>query len=117
MQVIFCINFLFQTHIFFILFFIRQEREQTAALRLQQDEAYLESLRADQEKARKRQLEEEAQMKLVDEERQLEELQNEQKERLKRLKVEYSEKIPQVNIIFYIIILKNSCIIFFNLLI
>lgn len=43
------------------MFSPREERNQTQVLRQQQDEAYLESLRADQEKDRKKREEEEQQ--------------------------------------------------------
>lgn len=43
------------------MFPLREERNQTQVLRQQQDEAYLESLRADQEKDRKKREEQEQQ--------------------------------------------------------
>ncbi|KAK7068484.1 FAS-associated factor 2 [Halocaridina rubra] len=73
----------------------RQERELTAALRLQQDEDYQESLRADQEKERKRQLErEEVERKELEEKQKFEEQQR-QKDNIRRLKVELVDRIPQ----------------------
>ncbi|XP_066972094.1 FAS-associated factor 2 [Macrobrachium rosenbergii] len=72
----------------------RQERELTAALRLQQDEDYQESLRADQEKERKRQQErEEVERKELEEKQKVEEQQR-QKDNIRRLKIEMVDRIP-----------------------
>ncbi|XP_071523686.1 FAS-associated factor 2 isoform X2 [Panulirus ornatus] len=73
----------------------RQERELTAALRLQQDEDYQQSLRADQEKERKRQQEREEAERRELEEKQKEEDQQRQKDNIRRLKVEMVDKVPQ----------------------
>ncbi|KAG7161350.1 FAS-associated factor 2-like [Homarus americanus] len=73
----------------------RQERELTAALRLQQDEDYQESLRADQEKERKRQQEREEVERKELEEKQKEEDQQRQKDDIRRLKVEMVDRVPQ----------------------
>ncbi|XP_063602128.1 FAS-associated factor 2-like [Penaeus indicus] len=73
----------------------RQERELTAALRLQQDEDYQESLRADQEKERKRQQEREEIERKEMEEREREEEQRREKDNIRRLKMESVDKIPQ----------------------
>ncbi|KAK8750655.1 hypothetical protein OTU49_014941 [Cherax quadricarinatus] len=73
----------------------RQERELTAALRLQQDEDYQESLRADQEKERKKQQEREQAERIELEEREKEEDQQRQKDNIRRLKVEMVDNVPQ----------------------
>ncbi|KAK4306942.1 hypothetical protein Pmani_021265 [Petrolisthes manimaculis] len=73
----------------------RQEREMTAALRLQQDEDYQMSLRADQEKERRKQQEREEAERKVEEERKIEEERQREEDNIKRLKVEWQERIPQ----------------------
>lgn len=73
----------------------RQERELTAALRLQQDEDYQESLRADQEKERKKQQEKEEADRKELEEKQKEEDQQRQKDNIRRLKMEMIDKVTR----------------------
>lgn len=75
----------------------RQERELTAALRLQQDEDYQESLRADQEKERKKQQEKEEADRKELEEKQKEEDQQRQKDNIRRLKMEMIDKVTRVS--------------------
>uniref|UniRef100_A0A8C5L1C6 FAS-associated factor 2 n=1 Tax=Jaculus jaculus TaxID=51337 RepID=A0A8C5L1C6_JACJA len=87
----------------------REERNQTQVLRQQQDEAYLASLRADQEKERKkreererkRRKEEEVQQQKLAEERRRQNLQEEKERKLERLPPEPSPDDPEsVKIIF-----------------
>ncbi|XP_076041067.1 FAS-associated factor 2-like [Oratosquilla oratoria] len=73
----------------------RQEREQTAALRQEQDEAYLESLRADQAKERKKKQEREELERQEEEERRAREEVQKQKENIRKLKVEMADEIPE----------------------
>lgn len=72
----------------------RVERSLTQTLRAQQDEAYLESLKADQEKERKR--EEERQVILAEQRRVQEEILAEErrKEDIARQKIEWASRIP-----------------------
>ncbi|EPQ07336.1 FAS-associated factor 2 [Myotis brandtii] len=87
----------------------REERNQTQVLRQQQDEAYLASLRADQEKERKkreererkRRKEEEVKQQKLAEERRRQNLQEEKERKLERLPPEPSPDDPEsVKIIF-----------------
>nr|XP_013011524.1 FAS-associated factor 2 [Cavia porcellus] len=87
----------------------REERNQTQVLRQQQDEAYLASLRADQEKERKkreererkRRKEEEVQQQKLAEERRRQNLQEEKERKLECLPPEPSADDPEsVKIIF-----------------
>ncbi|GAB1298208.1 FAS-associated factor 2 [Apodemus speciosus] len=87
----------------------REERNQTQVLRQQQDEAYLASLRADQEKERKkreererkRRKEEEVQQQKLAEERRRQNLQEEKERKLECLPPEPSPDDPEsVKIIF-----------------
>ncbi|KAK6475694.1 FAS-associated factor 2 isoform X2 [Huso huso] len=87
----------------------REERNQTQALRLQQDEAYLASLRADQEKDRKKKEEEEqkrrqeevARQIVLAEERRQQTLQEEKERRSESLPPEPSPDNPDsVKIVF-----------------
>lgn len=87
----------------------REERNQTQALRLQQDEAYLASLRADQEKDRKKKEEEEqkrrqeevARQVVLAEERRQQTLQEEKERRSESLPPEPSPDNPDsVKIVF-----------------
>lgn len=87
----------------------REERNQTQVLRQQQDEAYLQSLRADQEKERKRrekqeqkrQEEEEVQLRLQAEERKKRNLQEEKERRSECLPAEPESDHPDsLKIIF-----------------
>ncbi|XP_058852411.1 FAS-associated factor 2-like isoform X1 [Acipenser ruthenus] len=87
----------------------REERNQTQALRLQQDEAYLASLRADQEKDRKKKEEEEqkrrqeeaARQIILAEERRQQTLQEEKERRSESLPPEPSPDNPDsVKIVF-----------------
>ncbi|XP_074865534.1 FAS-associated factor 2 isoform X2 [Carettochelys insculpta] len=87
----------------------REERNQTQVLRQQQDEAYLASLRADQEKERKKKeererkkrKEEEVQQQKLAEERRRQTLQEEKVRRLERLPPEPHPDDPEsVKIIF-----------------
>uniref|UniRef100_A0A9L0TTM2 FAS-associated factor 2 n=1 Tax=Equus caballus TaxID=9796 RepID=A0A9L0TTM2_HORSE len=89
--------------------FCREERNQTQVLRQQQDEAYLASLRADQEKERKkreererkRRKEEEVQQQKLAEERRRRNLQEEKERKLECLPPEPSPDDPEsVKIIF-----------------
>ena len=73
----------------------RQERELTRALKLQQDKDYQESLRADQEKARRKQQEREEEERKELKEREEEEKEKRQKDNIRRLKVEMVDKVPQ----------------------
>ncbi|MGH0137821.1 UNVERIFIED_CONTAM: hypothetical protein FKN15_017588 [Acipenser sinensis] len=88
---------------------VREERNQTQALRLQQDEAYLASLRADQEKDRKKKEEEEqkrrqeevARQVVLAEERRQQTLQEEKERRSESLPPEPSPDNPDsVKIVF-----------------
>ncbi|KAB7494786.1 FAS-associated factor 2-B [Armadillidium nasatum] len=72
----------------------RQERELNAALRLEQDAAYMESLKADQEKARRRREEREAETKQKQEAKELERTIMEERENRRKLKIEWADRIP-----------------------
>lgn len=72
----------------------RLERSLTQTLRAQQDFAFEESLKADQEKERKRQKEREDQEKIEREIRELEETENRRKDLKERLKMELVHSVP-----------------------
>ncbi|CAH1247601.1 FAF2 [Branchiostoma lanceolatum] len=72
----------------------REERNFTQTLRAQQDVAYLESLRADQEKERKKQEERERKEREEQEAREKEEAVQRRKEELARLRIEKASTIP-----------------------
>ena len=74
----------------------RLEREMAAALRQEQDVAYQESLKADQEKARRRQEEQEALNKQEQEEKEHERSIIEEREKRRRLKFEWANRVPEV---------------------
>ena len=94
----------FDKTLIFTLFY-RHDREQTALLRSQQDEAYRRSLEADQEKARLKQAQLDEIMRIEDQKRKLDELKIKQKEDILRLKEECKSRIPEVNMILH---LKNK---------
>ncbi|XP_063851971.1 FAS-associated factor 2-like [Scylla paramamosain] len=73
----------------------RQERELTAALRLQQDEDYQMSLRADQEKERRKQAEREEAQRREQEEREKQEDQQRERDNIRRQKMEWVDRVPQ----------------------
>lgn len=64
---------------------------------MQQDEDYQESLRADQEKERRRQQEREEAERREEEERRKEEERRREEDNIRRLKVEWQERVPQVS--------------------
>lgn len=73
----------------------RQERELTAALRLQQDEDYQMSLRADQEKERRKQAERAEAQRKEQEEREKQEDQQRERDNIRRQKVEWVDRVPK----------------------
>lgn len=72
----------------------RLERSLTQSLRQQQDEAYEQSLRADQEKERKRQQEREEILKAQKAEEEARKAEQERKESIARLKIELASRVP-----------------------
>jgi FAS-associated factor 2 len=72
----------------------RLERDLTQTLRAQQDFAFEESLKADQEKERKRQKEREDQLKIEQEIREMEETENRRKDLKERVKMELVQSVP-----------------------
>ncbi|KAG8193802.1 hypothetical protein JTE90_029536 [Oedothorax gibbosus] len=73
----------------------RHERSMTQTIRQQQDEAYKESLKADQEKERKRREEQEARAKVEMEERNKIIEEEKKKEEIRRQKIELADQIPE----------------------
>lgn len=72
-------------------------------MRLEQDAAYMESLKADQEKARRRREEREAETKQKQEAKELERTIMEERENRRKLKIEWADRIPVVCCIGFIV--------------
>ncbi|XP_054712003.1 FAS-associated factor 2-like isoform X2 [Uloborus diversus] len=73
----------------------RQERTMNQTIRRQQDEAYIESLRADQEKERRKREEQEIKAKIELEERNKILEEQRRKEDIRRQKIELADQIPE----------------------
>lgn len=79
---------------FFFRFVCRLERSFTQSLRQQQDEAYEQSLRADQEKERLKQLEQQVQLEKEQEIEAERNAEHQRKQDIARLKIEMASQVP-----------------------
>ena len=73
----------------------REERVRTQSIRAEQDAAFQETLRQDQEKERRKREEEEAKRRQEEEEQRIVREEQERRDRIRRLKVDLADRVPE----------------------